>query len=1021
MLAKSPPHGDANLGHMDFFLLLILGGAVAYSWARIDKLDRRVAFLSQSLEQASRTERPIAPPPRVEEVSGDKDTSDDSADEPAPLAASRIAEEEPPEEPPEPVLEEVEPPVSQSEADRSSAEPAMAYENAAEAVQSEVPSKGFSFDFEDIFGRRLPIWGGGFALAIAGIFLVRYSIEAGLVTPAVRVAMSFVFGLALLAGAEAAFRLEERLHDPRVRQALAGAGLATLYGAFYLAGTAYGLIGAGSAFVGLSVVTAAAIALSFRFGLPCAVIGLVGGFAAPLLVDSNSANVPLLSFYLALITGGLAWSGQVQGRNWLGYAALAGGLGWGAIMMFAGVSSSSDFAALGVYLIVLGTLLPALLHAKGGPSLPKLAAGAVATLQMAVLVSDGGFAPLTWGLYLLIGAALSALGWRYAVLRLGTLIASGLGLWLLLIWSDPSPQFFALITAGLAAIFAGVPLVHQIFGRAKLLDLAQLSGVSLGLGIVIYVQFGFWNEQSSDIALAASMAGLALLPVAAFASMWRRGDESNTRASLMLLASAAALTFAALLLITPAWLAPVMALAVCAPLLLCYWRRSAVALHIAAWFSAAVVLITLIVTPGIGGEFSHLGDSPSDTDIFRAALRWIAAATPFAIMAFIGRGALSLRIGEGIAVALLYGVIAQILPSAPLAWIAALAAMAMIVWQPGRSAAWAAALTISGLWALEPLATWAIAGALAILGEPFLLESAITPADLALRVLPFAACFGLLFVRGKDSRIELRAPAALATGILAAIILHSLYKQLFGIGSLLHFEFYGMGERTVWQGALLLAAYGVWQGPRKPITRPLTLGLIAIALAHFLWFTVVLHNPLITVQHVGPTPLANWLSFSFLSALAGLWLAQVVLEKPAAPRSPAFIPPALDAARMTLIALLAYSLLRQVFAGSILTSRAIDQTESLLISLLGIVLALAFLWWGSWRDRRSWRIGSLVLMLAAVVKVFLIDAAGLEGLLRIASFMALGFSLIGIGWVYSRQLSARADGEEKVAEKEPSS
>ncbi|MBD3728307.1 MAG: DUF2339 domain-containing protein, partial [Sphingomonadales bacterium] len=28
-----------------------------------------------------------------------------------------------------------------------------------------------------------------------------------------------------------------------------------------------------------------------------------------------------------------------------------------------------------------------------------------------------------------------------------------------------------------------------------------------------------------------------------------------------------------------------------------------------------------------------------------------------------------------------------------------------------------------------------------------------------------------------------------------------------------------------------------------------------------------------------------------------------------------------------------------------------------------------------------------------------------EGLLRIASFMALGFSLIGIGWFYSRQLA----------------
>ncbi|NCQ63311.1 MAG: DUF2339 domain-containing protein, partial [Alphaproteobacteria bacterium] len=40
----------------------------------------------------------------------------------------------------------------------------------------------------------------------------------------------------------------------------------------------------------------------------------------------------------------------------------------------------------------------------------------------------------------------------------------------------------------------------------------------------------------------------------------------------------------------------------------------------------------------------------------------------------------------------------------------------------------------------------------------------------------------------------------------------------------------------------------------------------------------------------------------------------------------------------------------------------------------------------------------------AVAKVFLVDAAGLDGLLRVASFLALGFSLIGIGWIYSRLL-----------------
>jgi uncharacterized membrane protein len=104
------------------------------------------------------------------------------------------------------------------------------------------------------------------------------------------------------------------------------------------------------------------------------------------------------------------------------------------------------------------------------------------------------------------------------------------------------------------------------------------------------------------------------------------------------------------------------------------------------------------------------------------------------------------------------------------------------------------------------------------------------------------------------------------------------------------------------------------------------------------------------------------------------------------------------------LVLLALSLLRHAFAGSLLAAVPIGQGEDLIRSLLGIALAIAFLAWGARSGERSWRIGSLALMLGAVLKVFLVDAAGLAGLARIASFMALGFSLIGIGWFYTRQL-----------------
>jgi uncharacterized membrane protein len=255
---------------MDWLIIAGLIVALVLLWDRVGRLERRLDRLQLAPPTAEQ-------PPPLAEAGGVVRAM------PAQAAEPEVAVEAAP--PPIPDLPEMTP--SWEAPAASVPDPAGAEERAATGPKSRLPK----FDFEDVFGRRLPIWGGGIALAVAGVFLVRFSIEAGLLTPQVRVVLSFLFGLALLAAAEAAFRFEDRVRDPRVRQALAGAGLATLYAGFYLAGTQYGLIGAGAAFLGLAVVTGTAIALSFRFGLPCAVLGLVGGFAAPALVASEEGNV----------------------------------------------------------------------------------------------------------------------------------------------------------------------------------------------------------------------------------------------------------------------------------------------------------------------------------------------------------------------------------------------------------------------------------------------------------------------------------------------------------------------------------------------------------------------------------------------------------------------------------------------------------------------------------------------------------------------------------------------------------
>src|SRR5947209_726667 len=64
--------------------------------------------------------------------------------------------------------------------------------------------------FEERIGTRWVVWIGGLTLALGGFFLVRYSIEAGLLGPGVRTILGGLFALALLASGEWTRRSESR-------------------------------------------------------------------------------------------------------------------------------------------------------------------------------------------------------------------------------------------------------------------------------------------------------------------------------------------------------------------------------------------------------------------------------------------------------------------------------------------------------------------------------------------------------------------------------------------------------------------------------------------------------------------------------------------------------------------------------------------------------------------------------------------------------------------------------------------
>ena len=106
------------------------------------------------------------------------------------------------------------------------------------------------------------------------------------------------------------------------------------------------------------------------------------------------------------------------------------------------------------------------------------------------------------------------------------------------------------------------------------------------------------------------------------------------------------------------------------------------------------------------------------------------------------------------------------------------------------------------------------------------------------------------------------------------------------------------------------------------------------------------------------------------------------------------------------MALTALVTVRQLVQGNLIAGATIDVGENYLYSAALLALSIAWLAIGIKTGLAILRLAGLALLTVVTLKVFLIDAAALEGVLRILSFMGLGIALIGIGWAYGRVMRA---------------
>ncbi len=154
------------------------------------------------------------------------------------------------------------------------------------------------------------------ALCIA--FGFKYAVDSAWIGPSGRVGLGVLAGMLALGIADRIWRGGQKIYA----QGITGLGIAILYLSFYASFGFYHLLDAGFAFILMVVTTAMAGALALRYDAPAiAALGLLGGYATPLLLSTGEDRPwALFGYVLILNLGALA---AARFRKWWSLEALA--------------------------------------------------------------------------------------------------------------------------------------------------------------------------------------------------------------------------------------------------------------------------------------------------------------------------------------------------------------------------------------------------------------------------------------------------------------------------------------------------------------------------------------------------------------------------------------------------------------------------------------------------------------------------------------------------------------------------
>ena len=254
------------------------------------------------------------------------------------------------------------------------------------------------------------VWLGGISVGLAGVFVVKYSIDEDLLTPWTRVALATFLGLCMHVLAEWLVRRTGRTHP--AFSALAAAGSVTLCATVLAALHLYELVPPLAAFGFLAFVSIGTVALALRHGPVFAALGMVGSYAVPLLVGGDGGQILGVLGYALIASATVLMVIRYLYRRWLWWGMFAGSAFWWLSSL--GLVGAHGYRGLYLALLARAMLwLPSFdwLRARTGPTaIPEGLEGGVRPALVAILIAQGisiGTEPFS---------ITSALGWMPLVI-----------------------------------------------------------------------------------------------------------------------------------------------------------------------------------------------------------------------------------------------------------------------------------------------------------------------------------------------------------------------------------------------------------------------------------------------------------------------------------------------------------------------------------------------------------------------------------------------------------------------------